>query len=188
MWKIEKYIGENKEHFENQEPLEGHEQRFSMRLRKSNSHKKDTRRYNLWLKAAASLLLLVSIVWLTIEPFKEGKASSVEVTTIEIPDDLQQVISYYDGQCRIDEDEIKEVRKENSSTTTINQVAAKQIEKLDARLLSIEKAYMKNPGSESVKAAMVNTQIKKAEILNTLNNEARTASQGFRVGEPYTQF
>ncbi|MDP2722330.1 MAG: hypothetical protein Q8O72_06220 [Bacteroidales bacterium] len=189
MWKIEKYIVDNKGRFEESGPVEGHEQRFMMRLDKQDGSKTNRHRWGLWLKAAASVLLIVSFVWLTLEPFKDGRASSViNITSIEIPADLQQVISYYDDQSQQVEDQISKSGNENGSASTINQAATKQIEKLDARLLSIEKEYMKNPGSEAVKAAMVNTQRKKTEILNSLNKEARTASQGYRVGEPYTKF
>jgi hypothetical protein len=189
MWKIEKYIKDHQEQLNEDQLLDGHEDRFIMRLQKADISINKTQSRGLWFKVAATLILLVSVVWLSLEPFKSSQASALnKVTAIEIPDELTEVLSYYDGQIENDVQELVTSSQENKSSAIINDAARKQIDKLDAQLMNIEKEYTKNPGNEAVKAAMVNTQRKKAEIVSSLNITSQAAAQGYRVGEPYTQF
>ncbi len=189
MWKIEELIKDNKGQFETDEPQEGHQQRFLMRLEKQAAQQKKSVGMSMWYGVAASLVLLLSVVWLTLEPFKSSRASSVnKVTAIQISPELNQVLSYYNNQVEQEADELTANSKDNEHLTEINDAARLQMEKLDAQLMSIEKEYQKNPGNESVKAALVNTQRKKAEIVECLNDKSRMATQGYRVGEPFTQF
>lgn len=189
MWKIERFIKDNQQQLSDNEPLDGHEERFRMRLNKVDVKQKGQHGMSFWFSIAATLILLGSVVWLSLEPFKTSRASALNnVTAIEIPAELTQVLSYYNDQIEDEAQALASTSNDNISASIISDAARKQIDKLDAQLMSIEKEYARNPGSEAVKAAMVNTQRKKAEIVNCLNNKSQAATQGYRVGESFTQF
>lgn len=172
---IKKFIEENRAHWDQQELPEGHEERFLNRLESMGNPKSKTINWNFIMRVAASVLLVVSVVWLTVEPFKSTKASS-RVHDITIGADMQEVISYYSIQTRQDTAAMRQLSKINPATEKIDQTARRQLEKLEGQLLIIEKDYAKNPGNEAVRAALINAQQKKAEIMNSLKKEAQTAA------------
>ena len=189
MWKIEAYIRNHKSEMADAEPATGHEQRFLQKLENQQSLNRRRSVHSFVFRVAATLLLVASVVWLTMEPFKSSHASgSSAINTINLPDDLKQTLAYYNQKAIRDVSEIKAPADESTEPAKGQKLAMKQIEKLDAQLLSIEKEYVKNPGNEAVRAALVNTQRKKTEIIDNISTQTDRAAKGFRVGEPLTQF
>lgn len=171
---IKKIIEENSALWDNQELPEGHEERFLNRLEKMN---RPTLRMNMnmMFRVAAAVFLLISVVWLTLEPFKSVKANNM-VHTISLSPEMQQVVSYYNIQSSSDSAAIQELSSANHMTEYIDATAQRQLEKLESQSLLIEKEYAKNPGNKSVQAALVNVQRKKAEIMNSLKEKAQLAA------------
>ncbi|MBN2616343.1 MAG: hypothetical protein JXR71_11685 [Bacteroidales bacterium] len=174
MQDIKKIIDENRASWDNRDLPEGHEERFLNRLETMN-RPGIRQKLNVVFRVAAAVFLLVSVVWLTVEPFKSIKASNT-VHTISLSPEMQQVVSYYNIQSSSDSAAIQKLSTANRMTEYIDATAQRQLEKLESQLFFIEKEYAKNPGNKSVQAALVNVQRKKAEILNSLKEKAQLAA------------
>ena len=189
MWKIEAYIRNNKSKMADAEPLAGHEQRFLQKMNYQQSLNRRRSVNSFVFRVAATLLLVASVVWLTLEPFKSSRASdSSAINNIKLPEDLNRTLAYYNQKAKQEVAEIKAPTDDATEKTKGQKLAMKQIEKLDAQLLSIEKEFIKKPGNDAVRAALVNTQRKKTEIIETISAQTDMAAKGFRVGESFTQF
>ena len=189
MLNIEEFIRKNASTLAAEEPRLGHEQRFLTKLKAEQSRNQRRKIQSLVFRVAATLLLLVSIVWLVFEPAKTTIASNAtKISSIKLPLDLTETLDYYNQKALAEANNISKESHSTSETDRVQKFAQKQIEKLDAQLLSIEKEYVKNPGNEAVRAALVNTQRKKSEIIDNISTQTNMAAKGFRVGEPFTQF
>ena len=131
MQDIKKIIEENRASWDNHDLPEGHEERFLNRLETIN---RPTLRHK--------LNVLVSVVWLTVEPFKSVKASGV-VHTISLSPEMQQIVSYYNIQSSSDSAAIQKLSTANRMTEYIDATAQRQLERLESQLFLIEKEYAK---------------------------------------------
>lgn len=172
MQDFKKIIEENRSLWDQHELPEGHEERFLNRLDSIGKSRKISINWKLTFRVAASVLLMFSIVWIMVEPFKSGQASS-RVHDITISPEMEKVMSYYDSQSQRDAKTIMNLSNTNQATKDIEITARHQLQKLEAQLVMIQKDLEKNPGNESVKAALVNAQKKKSEIMNCLKDYAQ---------------
>lgn len=178
MSRLEDNIRMNAEFFNDHEPSTGHTSRFIERLNKQKS----AHRITFWqstLKIAATALILIAVSYFTFYLFNNQKTqSNHQVTVIKYTDELDEVLNYYDAASIIKAEEIEQLASNPKEALKIRKQAGRQLENLDAKLAEIEKEYMKNPGNEKLRAALVNTKRKKSEVMNQIVKQMEIAHSG----------
>jgi hypothetical protein len=167
---LEKKISENKDFFDDQFLPEGHRKRFLDKL--ESVHQKESRRFH-WagvIRIAAILLILVSsfFVFKNISFHHFGGAMLEGVTIISLPEELENVFNYYDRVAQQKVEKIEQAAPNETEALRVKALAEKQLQSLDASLAKIEKEYMKNPGNEKLKAALVNNKRQKERIMENI--------------------
>jgi hypothetical protein len=179
MSQLEDNIRMHADFFDDHEPSSGHAARFIKRLNKQNT----ARRITFWrttLKIAATALIFITASYFAFYLLSKSKMyASGQVTVIQLGDDLNEVFDYYDASSKIKVEEIEQFAVNPEEAQRIQKQAGKQLGKLDAKLAAIEKEYIKNPGNKQLRAALVNTKRKKAEVMNQIVKHMEMAHAGY---------
>lgn len=184
---IEKKIEDNLPYFNDQDPDQGHRDRFAARLTPVSSKK---RRINILTisKIAAVVVLLISVSYIFLKPNALITPEVFYVTQIEYPFDMVEVQTYYDNLSNTRLEEIDDLAQNENEAIRLKKMAQKKMEKLDANLSMIEKEYMKNPQSEELKEAIISNKKMKAEVVNNIVEQMNNAQRGYHAGSMYTNF
>jgi hypothetical protein len=167
---LEKKIYENKDFFDDQPLPAGHRKRFLDKI--ESARRKESKRIHLpgIIRIAAVLLILVSsfFVFKNISFEHFGGAMLEGVTMITLPEELEDVFNYYDRIAQQKVEKIEQAAPNDVEAIRVKALAEKQLQSLDANLAKIEKEYMKNPGNEKIKAALVNNKRQKERIMENI--------------------
>jgi len=189
MFKVEEKIKDNLAYFNNQEPDEGHQERFASRLNNNTSAKPKRVNIQMISKVAAAVLILIatSFLLLKVIDMKVGNERT-EITQIEYTDDFKKVQAYYDEISVERLDKIDELATSEEEADRLKKTAIKKMDKLDANLAMIEKEYVKNPQCEKLKAAIVSNKKMKVEIVDNIVEQLDYAQQGYHAGSMFTNY
>lgn len=179
MSNLEDKIRNQTDFFNQEDPLEGHFDRFAEKLEQQHSRQRISHRKSL-LKIAAIALLLLSVSYFTFYQFTAKQQEVMaDVIKIEYTNEMGEVLKYYDATSYLKTEEIDQFALNPEEALKSRQKAGRQLENLDARLAAIEKEYIKNPGNKQLKAALVNTQRKKSEVISQIVNQMEIAYSGY---------
>ncbi len=93
MLDLESRIRENKAFFEDNEPDNGHRERFINKLSESGSKKRKISLSSI-SKIAASLIILISASYFIVNETRQAKSNVMYITQIELTDEMVQLQSY----------------------------------------------------------------------------------------------
>ena len=188
MYKLEKKIIDNQPYFNDQEPDQGHRDRFAAKL--SHGGRSKRRRITVYdfMKVAAVIVLLISVSYLLLKPTTIAENGRLYITQIEIPEDMVQIQDYYEELSTAKFDEIDGLAQNEDEAKRVKAVAKKKMDKLDSKLAVIEKEYMKNPQSEELKEAIISNKKLKADVVNNIVEQMDKAQRGYHAGSMYTNF
>ena len=179
MLRLEDKIRKHADYFNDREPSTEHMSRFAERLKKQSAK----RRITFWqtaLKVAATALILISVSYFAFYLLKnQPLRQQNQVTKIEFSDDLNEILNYYDAASKLKKEEIEQLALNPEEALRIRKQAARQLENIDAMLAEIEKEYMKNPGNEQLRAALVNTKRKKVEVMDQITRQMEITYLGY---------
>lgn len=178
---FEKRIRENKGYFDSSQPGDGHLERFIAKL--DNTGKKERKSHFILMlsKAAAVFLLLaaVSFVAYNLIITKNIAANNSEITTIQLPEELNEVLAYYDAASVTLLDSITQYAADTAEGKRIINMVQEQFAVLDANSAAIEKEYQKNPENQALSAALINNKRKKAEVVEQVVRQMDISNKGF---------
>ena len=178
MSRIEDKIRKNVDYFNNNEPSAEHLSNFVDRLEKQNTSRQINLRQTSLKIAAAALVLITASYFVFHFVNKQNIQSENQVIIIKYADELDEVLQYYDAASSIKVEEIEQYALNPEQAKKMREKAGRQLENLDAKLAEIEKEYMKNPGNENLRAALVNTKRKKSEVMNQIVKQMEIAHSG----------
>ena len=164
---FEDKIKRNKKYFDSREPDPGHKDRFTGKLDEIKLETPTSFSPWLILKAAAVLLVLVSISYATFYYIINTQASSkTTVHQIKYNDDFNEILAYYDAVSVEKIEEIDRLVLDEEKAAKLKNNATNRMEDLDMSLASIEKEYQKNPENKTLQAALINNKRKKVEVMD----------------------
>jgi len=171
MKSIEDIIRSNKDFFEDQEPSEGHFERFSKKLElvsRINVPKRSIVPY--LLKAAVvTLLVTLSSLW-TWDHFLSP--SSKRMTLGEVSPQYKEVENYYLHQVNLKEGEITNIDISNSPEQ--KEMLMKEMKSMDSVYVSLQKELKANPDDERIINAMIEHYQTKLEVMTFIVNQLKT--------------
>lgn len=170
MDKLEKFITENRESFDDAEPLAGHFSRFEEKLDQQNAHSGIAINKNLLLKIAAIVLILLTVS-VYIFDFAANRISgnlSRENRSALVPAEMQDVINYYDDAASAKMGQINKLACCGQDTRKIYSMASDEMNTLNANSAELQKTLSENPGNERIQAAIIQNQQMKEKVMTQL--------------------
>ena len=163
---LENKIKSEKAFFDHHEPKPGHRERFIDLLDAEPELRRTKTIGGVWLKIAATLLILISVGFITFNFISEKKSNAQNVLLIEYNEDFESILTYYDEAAAGKMNEINRLSEDVDQAGEIKKAVLNQFEDLDISLAAIEKDYSKDPENEKLKAAMINNKRNKVKVMD----------------------
>jgi hypothetical protein len=175
MDKLEKFITENLESFDDAEPLAGHFSRFEEKLDQQQAHSGVAFGKNFFLKIAAGLLILmtVSVYIFDFAAKQVSKNLSGEGKSALVPAEMQDAINYYDEAASAKLGQINKLACCGQDIRKIYSMADNEMKTLNANSTELQKSLSENPGNERIQAAIIQNSQMKEKVMNQLVNQMK---------------
>jgi hypothetical protein len=171
MKSIDDIIRSNKDYFEDEEPSEGHFERFNRKLEKRFQTNTTTRSIVPYLLKAAVVTLLVTLssLWTWDHFIRPG---SNRMTLGQVSPQYKEVENYYLHQVNIMEGEIVNVDLKNHP----NQKAMlmKEMNSMDSTYISLQKELKANPNDERIINAMIEHYQTKLDVMTYIVSQLKS--------------
>lgn len=169
MEKLEQYIRDNREFFDDEEPAPGHVSRFEERLAKEMNVVPITRSRH-WMRVAVTVVVLITAGSVGYDMLsKKAFRSSDEYAAVTFSSDTREALDYYS---KLTDDRMTEINKIASTCPQGNQLksqAEKESATFDANSRELTDALKENPGNQRVEAALIrNQQMKESALSNII--------------------
>lgn len=167
---LEKFIIDNRESFDDAEPLSGHFSRFEEKLDRQNAQSGVYFDRNFLLKIAAGLLVLltVSVFIFDFGANKLSKSLTATNRSSVVPAEMQDAINYYDAAASTKLGQIDKLACCGQDTRNIHSMASSELNSLNANSKELQKALSENPGNERVQAAIIQNHQMKEKVMTNL--------------------
>lgn len=172
MDELNKIFKEHRAEFE-EEPKEGHFDRFGERLRLSGSKQK---RWHIspFLKVAAVLIIVLLSANLVIH-FRVTKPKDKE--TLVLKSDLREASFYYTNSINNGIRDLEQMAKEGiGSKQEIVQIK-QELSGMDSLFVNLQQEYKTNPNDERIINAMIEYYQTKLDIVNTIKADLENVKQ-----------
>ena len=148
---LEKYINENRDAFDNAEPTEGHETRFSRKLQQE-AGKNKTSSAVFWRVAASIILLMVLAVSVLIPQFNSpADVQYGSMSLSDVSDEMANVEFYYKSKLATEYDKIDQL----SLSDPLVRAYMDELEKLKEEYQNLEATLYQSGTHEKVVLAMI---------------------------------
>ena len=169
MLKFEDNIKRNKSYFDKHEPDAGHSERFINKLDQSEPGKNHQFQFGWVYKIVAGIaFLFVAGFFLIYLLNNSKKPSETLVNSIEYPQDMNDILAYYDEVSLDKVNEIDNLVSDSDKAESLKKTAINRLADIDGSLASIEKEFVKNPEDENIKSALINNKRKKVEVMDNI--------------------
>jgi hypothetical protein len=170
MKNIEDLIRKNRDLFEDNEPSEGHFERFSVKL-EIRCHSRAKRSIVPYLLKAAVVTLLVTLssLWTWDHFIRTG---SSRMTLGQVSPQYREVENYYIHQVNLMEGEI--VNTDMNNNPEQKEMLVKEIKSMDSVYVSLQKELKANPNDERIINAMIEHYQTKLEVMTYIVSQLKT--------------
>jgi hypothetical protein len=171
MKSIDDIIRDNRDCFEDQEPSEGHMERFNGKLLKRLGAGIDKRSIVPYLLKAAVVTLLVTLssLW-TWEHFIRSDRNRMVLG--DVSPQYKEVENYYIHQVKLIEGEI--VTNEFKNSPEQKEMLIKEMKNMDSVYVQLQKELKANPNDERIINAMIEHYQTKVEVLTLIVNQLKS--------------
>lgn len=179
MDKLEKFVNENLDLFDDSEPHAGHFARFEKKLDKATGHNQSHMNRGLLLKIAAGLLILMMVTVITFD-FAAQRIRNYTQSAVSgkgLPAELQEAVNYYDGLATNHLTRIQKLACCGQDSRNIYSMASGELDVLDANTAELKKTLNENPGDERVQAALIRSQQMKETVMNNMIRQMKNAKK-----------
>lgn len=169
---IEDKIRKNLRSFNDEEPEDGHLDRFGDRLNQFHAELNENwfERHDLFIKIAAAALIFITIgTILYTDAFSRLKSRlSEQIVAAELPVEVKEVMQYYKVITDQKVDQIDELATSDNEAKRVKALAMKELSELEAERNELETEYARQPGNEQIMNALLRNQQRKSEILDKI--------------------
>lgn len=175
MDKLEKFVDENLESFNDSEPMTGHFSRFEEKLDHQHGRSAAGIDRGFLLKIAAGLLILLSVT-VYIFDFAANRLSrnfSGENSSIVVLSEMQDAINYYDDAASAKLGQINKLACCGQDTRKVYSMASNELNALNTNSAELKKALSENPGNERIQAAIIQNHQMKEKIMDQMVSQMK---------------
>jgi hypothetical protein len=179
MDKLEKFVKENHELFEDSEPPLGHFERFEEKLDQQFGPVRVGMNRLFLLKIAAGLLILMTVSVFLFD-FAAQRFRDYSQNTLsgkELPDELQEAVNYYDEVAAGHLNKIHTLACCGQDSKKLYSMASGEMDALDANAIELKKTLKENPGDERVQSALIRNQQMKETVMNNIIRKMQNAKK-----------
>jgi hypothetical protein len=173
MQRIEDIIKKNKEAFSENEPREGHLDRFSEKLTAYHRQKESWfERYAIAIRIAAAVVLFIAVATLIFTDRLPGIKNlfTQRLVSSELPMELVEVMQYYNIVTDKKVSQIDELAVSTEEASRVKEKAMTELKALEESTTDLENEYAQNPNNERIINALLLNQREKAKILDKILN------------------
>lgn len=170
MKNIDELIRKNRDLFEDQEPMEGHLDRFNWKLEKrlhSTATKRSIVPY-LLRAAVVTILVTLSSLWTWDHFIRTDKG---EMTLGDVSPQYKEVENYYVHQVNLMEGELLNVDFANNAEQ--KEVLKKEMNSMDSVYTQLQKELKANPNDERIINAMIEHYQTKLDVMTYIVNQLK---------------
>ena len=178
---IEELILNNLKDLNDNEPIDGHFERFQAKLNKQNKTRKIT--FGLLLKVAAAIvfvLLAVNQAKIYFAPGKQIENSAVnnkEFSLASVSPEYKEVEFYYTNAINMGMDQWNSLKSDGYISETEQETMNTELAEFETRFKTLQTDLAANPGDERVINAMLEYYQAKLEIINMIVNKLQEVKQ-----------
>jgi hypothetical protein len=170
---IDDIIRKNRDHFEDQDPLDGHLERFNWKLEK-RLHTHETKRSivpYLLRAAVVTILITLSSLWTWDHFIRTDKG---RMTLGDVSPQYKEVENYYVHQVNYVENEVL------TSNFNVEQkeILQKEMKSMDSVYVQLQKELKANPNDERIINAMIEHYQTKLDVLTYIVNQLKAIRNG----------
>ena len=167
MGKLDKIFQDQREAFD-EEPMEGHFQRFEEKLEHYHSRKKPILRSWPFLKIASLVIivLLSANLFVYLLPGKADKQIQVPVNN-----EMAETASFYTVRITSGLSQLQQMADQGMGTQQDLAQVKKEMDEMDRLHQDLQKEYSNNPNDERVINAMIEYYQTKLNIINTIKSD-----------------
>jgi hypothetical protein len=172
---IEELILNNLKELNDNEPMDGHFERFQAKLNKQNKTRKIT--FGLvWKVAAAVVFVLLAvnqanIYFLSGKQTENSVASNNEFSLASVSPEYKEVEFYYTNAINMGMDQWNSLKTDGFISETEQETMNTELAEFEARFKTLQTDLAANPGDERVINAMLEYYQAKLEIINMIVNK-----------------
>ena len=165
MEQFEKFISDQRDKIQDDEPSEGHFERFEMKLLASAPKKKT----NYWIGFASGIAAVVAIGLIAF--FSTSKQESKQLTLSDVSKQYADVEFYYTSTIEHQTKKLEEICEKYGKDDKALQLLAREIKEYDQTYAQICKELKATPNDERVINALIIYYRTKLEIINKILGE-----------------
>jgi hypothetical protein len=170
MSKLEQFIIDHNEEFDDQEPDPGHFSRFKEKLNKPTSRVIVPPVRNMFLRIAAVIVVLITVTvfvfdWVARE-LREG--FSTRTANTELPAEVREVVQYYDLKVVESMGKLNALAANPVEAGILKKDAEREISNLDANSGELKHSLAENPDNERILAAFILNQQMKVGVIDNM--------------------
>jgi hypothetical protein len=170
MEKLEQFVRNNSDRFNDEEPRAGHRDRFDALLRKEEIQVVPVHRSRTWMSVAAVAVVLVTAGLIGFD-LLSGRAftrSGNDLASVAFTADTREALDYYSKVTTERMTEIDKIAKSCPEGPQLMSKALKESALFDSNHDELAFALKDNPGNEKMEAALIRNQKLKEEALNNI--------------------
>jgi hypothetical protein len=166
MDELDKIIIENRAEFE-EDPQDGHMQRFEERLKQQGSKRKGPQ-FTPFLKVAAVLVIILLSANLYIH-FRGTKPGVKE--TVAVKSDFSEASFYYTNSINNGINDLEKMAREGIGSQKELVQIKHELSEMDSLFVNLKAEYKENPNDERIINAMIEYYQTKLDIVNTIKTD-----------------
>ncbi|MBC8315424.1 MAG: hypothetical protein ISR57_04645 [Bacteroidales bacterium] len=168
MNKLENFIRGHSEKFNDEEPTEGHFDRFEQRLDQQDVSSRERRPVRLWMKIAAGIIILATagLAVFELSTYNFSGQSSLQQVTLGLPDELVEIITIYQQRSTQQVIELNQLAQLCPDKSSMINQTEKEVAKFDKNQDKLVNALQANPSNSRIQAALIQNCKAKESLLN----------------------
>ena len=172
MDELDKILTENRSDFD-EEPMNGHFERFEERLRLSDSKRRKLH-ITPFLKVAAILVIILLSANLYVY-LRNPKPKVQEAVTVK--NDLGEATFYYTNSINNGIRDLEQMAKEGIGSKKELVQIKHELSEMDSLFVNLQQEYKANPNDERIINAMIEYYQTKLDIVNTIKTDLENVKQ-----------
>ncbi|MBE0649030.1 MAG: hypothetical protein IH596_14760 [Bacteroidales bacterium] len=165
---LDKFIRNHAEMFDDQEPAEGHFDRFEQRLERQHASVTRTAPIRMWMKIAAGIIILITaglaISDLATHDF--SKRTNLQEATLGLPDELIEVLDIYQRRSDQKMTELNQLALNCPNGSQLIQTTQNEVDQLNKNMDNLVSALKENPSDNRVQNALIQNCKAKESLLS----------------------
>ena len=176
---LEKFVKENRDLFEDNEPPVGHFDRFEEKLDSQFGHQNVGINRSFLLKIAAGIIILMTVTVLLFDYAAQhiSKYAQKNVTGNDLPAELQEALTYYDDAATNHLEKIQKLACCGQDSRKLYSMASGELDALDANGTELKNSLKENPDDDRVQSALIRNQQMKETVMNNMIRQMKNAKK-----------